>query len=107
VPHKGVHVLIDAFNRVVSNYAFLMIYGSGQDESYISNLRHRAKDHNTIRFCGMYSNDKVGEILSNVVVIMIPSLWYENTPLVLGDACLNISMMASIASFSELGILNT
>ena len=95
-PHKGVHILIDAFKRVCSNDAFLNIYGSGPDEFYVSRLMAMAKEDRRIEFCDVYSEDRVGEILSNVDVVITPSLWYENYPLVLHEAlACNVPVIAT------------
>ena len=39
-----------------------------------------------IKFCGFFHNDQVGEILSDLDVLVVPSLWYENSPVVIYEA---------------------
>lgn len=96
--HKGVHILIDAFKKVSSNDAFLSIYGSGAHQSYVSDLMDMAKEDRRIEFCGVYSEDRVGEILSKLDVVITPSLWYENYPLFLHEALTcNVPVIASNA----------
>jgi glycosyltransferase involved in cell wall biosynthesis len=83
---KGVHVLIEAFRRVSYREVSLKIYGSGPDEGYDTLLRNMAKNDQRIQFCGVFPDNQVGEILSNVDIAVVPSLWYENYPLVLHEA---------------------
>jgi len=95
-PHKGVHILIDAFKKVCSKSALLKIYGSGSEKSYIDRLMAMAKEDQRIEFCGLYSEELVGQIMENVDVIIIPSLWYETYCLVLHEAlACNLPVIAS------------
>jgi len=84
--HKGVHILVEAFKNVISNHAVLNIYGSGADQDYVSKLIAMAEGDSRIRFCGVFPGEKVGEILAGTDVVILPSIWYENTPLVLREA---------------------
>ncbi len=84
--HKGIHVLIDAFRTIKADNVVLKIFGSGPNPLYVQRLSDMAKEDKRIEFCGVYSEDDVGEILSNVDVVIIPSLVYENYPLVLHEA---------------------
>lgn len=84
--HKGVHILIDAFRKVASSDVILKIYGSGPDESYVSNLMTMAKKDQRIEFCNVYSDDQIGEILKAADVVIVPSLWYETYCLVMHEA---------------------
>jgi glycosyltransferase involved in cell wall biosynthesis len=36
-----------------------------------------------VRFCGTFPHDRIGVILADIDVLVVPSIWYENTPLVL------------------------
>jgi len=95
-PHKGVHVLIDAFKTVCSKDARLRIYGSVTDSSYVSRVKSMAEGDRRIEFSGVYNEDQVGEILRSIDVVIIPSLWYETYCLVMHEsfAC-NVPQIAS------------
>ncbi|HAM49815.1 MAG TPA: glycosyltransferase [Nitrospiraceae bacterium] len=84
--HKGVHTLIDAFKMIKADHVVLKIFGSGPNPLYVNRLLDMAKRDKRIEFCGVYPEDDVGNILSNVDVAIIPSLVYENYPLVLHEA---------------------
>jgi glycosyltransferase involved in cell wall biosynthesis len=87
LPHKGVDVLVDAFKRVLSNRIRLKVYGAcfGEHE-YYSRLLANAEGDKRIEFCGDYDFNNIGRVLDEIDVVVVPSLWYENAPLVIGAA---------------------
>ena len=95
-PHKGVHLLIEAFNAMRSGDPLLKLYGSGPDQQYVSKLKALAGKNEHVEFCGLYSEDQTGEILSNVDVVVVPSLCYENYPMTLHEAlACNVPVVAT------------
>jgi len=85
--HKGCHILIEAFKLIPRGQATLKIYGNMLDfPDYVDNLMHIAGDHDTIEFCGTFPNSKIGDVLAEIDALVVPSLWYENTPLVVYSA---------------------
>jgi len=84
--HKGIHVLIQAFKTLPSAKITLKIYGSGPDTVYIDKLYKMAESDSRIEFCGVYSEEGSGDIFTAIDVAVVPSLWYENYPLVLHEA---------------------
>ena len=83
---KGLHIVLEAFTQITSDKISLKIYGSGVYEDYNDRLKLLAKDDERIEFCGVFSEDQIGDILNTVDVAIVPSLWYENYPLVLHEA---------------------
>ena len=113
MPHKGIHVLIEAFNRLNSRTAELMIYG---DPSYAPSYYERLTKMATnsrIRFMGSFENGRVYDILSKIDVLVIPSIWYENSPLTIHEAAIagvpvitsNIGGMAELIERMKSGLL--
>jgi glycosyltransferase involved in cell wall biosynthesis len=85
--HKGCHILIEAFKALPAGQAILKIYGRMEDfPEYSSDLKRLAENNETIEFCGTFHNSKIGEVLAGLDVLVVPSLWYENTPLVVYSA---------------------
>ncbi len=80
--HKGVHILLQAF-RNLKGRAKLKVYGSGTMDRY---LRKLAGDDDRIEFCGVFARDELNRILAQVDVVIVPSIWYENTPIMLLEA---------------------
>ena len=88
-PHKGIHVLIDAFNGLVHEKACLNIYGdTGTDESYSLDMIKNCQN-GRVNFRGTYDNQDVDNILKDVDVVVVPSIWRETGPLVVLEALAN------------------
>ena len=95
-PHKGTHVLVEAFKRLNPSNAVLKIYGSGPNEAYVKSLTSMAVTNGNIEFCGVFPESQAGEVLSNVDVVVVPSLCYENYPMTLHEAlACNIPVIAT------------
>lgn len=91
VASKGIHQLLAAFARMNHPNARLRIWGrpnaestpalKSQCDSFPNNLRVR------ISWEGEYSNERiVPEVFNRVDAIVVPSLWLENSPLVIHEA---------------------
>ena len=85
VPIKGVHVLIKAFNELDSDSAELRIYGAA-DAGYLDKLKNMATSIDDIQFLGRFEPHEVYNILSEIDVLVIPSICCENMPLVALEA---------------------
>lgn len=86
-PHKGCHVLVEAFNKLVKSNARLKIYGNPKEfPDYVADLHAAAKGNDAIEFCGTFPNAQIADVLSRIDVLVVPSVWYENTPLVVYSA---------------------
>ncbi len=96
---KGVHVLVNAFNRL-SVPAELWIAGEPNfDPGYVTQLRQLAKGD--VRFLGKLERNGVWQMLTQVDVVVVPSLWYETFCFVVSEAfALGVPVIAS-----DLGVL--
>ena len=101
--HKGVHVLLGAFHSLEAPHAELRIYGEAPsiEQNYERTLRKLAAGDKRIKFCGTYNEAEIGEVLKDLDVLVIPSLWYETYSFVLHEAF--ASQVAVIAS--DIGVL--
>lgn len=90
--HKGPDLLIKAFQSLPKDCAAeLKIYGDlNQFSDYGSTLTKLveadAASKDKIHFLGTFPNSQLGEVLQNMDVLVVPSRWYENTPLVIQSA---------------------
>jgi glycosyltransferase involved in cell wall biosynthesis len=83
LPHKGTHILVKAFICANQENLALKIYGDpAHDTEFCRQLKNLSANHR-IEFLGRYSNDDMGEILQDLDIVVLPSLWWENTPLVM------------------------
>ncbi|MCW8140837.1 MAG: glycosyltransferase, partial [Planctomycetota bacterium] len=83
IPVKGVATLARAFARV-RGPASLRIHGNVEGQR--GHLEQLWAGDERVTLEGPYDNDDVGRILSDVDVLVVPSLWLENSPLVIQEA---------------------
>jgi len=86
--HKGVHVLIQAITSMDPEIqVVLKIYGNqGEYPEYAKKIEQLAGNDPRIHFCGTFPNHQIAKIFSTLDVLVVPSVWYENTPLVIYTA---------------------
>jgi glycosyltransferase involved in cell wall biosynthesis len=85
-PHKGTDLLLKAFQRLPRGTAELRIYGSGvQDPGYMQ-LLQGIEQSCTVIFKGTFAAEQQADVFQEVDLLVIPSRWYENSPLVLLNA---------------------
>jgi glycosyltransferase involved in cell wall biosynthesis len=82
---KGVHVLIEAFNQLPENASLTIYGGESAFPEYAAQLRAAAR-HPNIRFAGALDYRRVGAALRGLDCLVMPSVWYENSPLVIQEA---------------------
>jgi glycosyltransferase involved in cell wall biosynthesis len=81
--HKGVHILIKAFIQADQENLSLKIFGDPLHEmDYYNQLKAESENHR-IEFLGRYRHDHMDTILNDLDIVVLPSLWWENTPLVM------------------------
>jgi len=86
IPAKGINQLIEAFNEI-EELATLRIYGrvNGQSTKALKQLATKSK--NKIEFVGEYINKNLAnEVFAKVDCIVVPSIWTENSPLVIHES---------------------
>jgi len=79
IPTKGIKVLVDTFKKLPNEQ--LSIYGS-------IGVQKRFLETENIIFKGAYNNNNINEVLNDIDVLIVPSIWYENAPLVIQEAFL-------------------
>ena len=82
--HKGVEVLINAFYELDSSTASLSIFGSGTAD-YTKKLMEKAGDSN-VSFLGAFQADDLCKVLSQIDVLVAPSICYETYSFVVHEA---------------------
>lgn len=90
--HKGPDLLIKAFQSLPEDCkAELKIYGDPMQfpeygEMLKALVAKNPRNREKISFLGSFPNEDLGEVLQNMDVLVVPSRWYENTPLVIQSA---------------------
>jgi glycosyltransferase involved in cell wall biosynthesis len=83
-PHKGAHLLLEAFMQVNPQNVRIKVYGdTSSDPEYFTILKKISKGHPHIEFCGKYAYEEMSQIFEKIDIIAVPSIWWENSPLVL------------------------
>lgn len=86
IPSKGINLLIEAFKKVEGN-ARLLIWGSKDQQSTLALQKMAENSDLPIEFKGAYVNRNLAdEVFSRVNAIVVPSIWAENSPLVIHEA---------------------
>lgn len=115
IPIKGVHVLIEAFKRAdFGSRAKLDVWGGlEKDPDYVGGLKELIEDDPSISLRGHFMHDDLAEVFSNIDVLVVPSIWYENAPLVIQESfaagtpvvTTNLGGMAEMVSHEVNGLL--
>ncbi|MBC8164113.1 MAG: glycosyltransferase family 4 protein, partial [Roseiflexaceae bacterium] len=87
--HKGVHLLVQAVQALPPNGPAIevVIYGDlDQHARYSRDLQQRAAGDARIRFAGRFDNAQIAEVLASFDATVVPSIWYENSPLAIMEA---------------------
>jgi glycosyltransferase involved in cell wall biosynthesis len=87
VEHKGCHVLLNAIKSIDNEAIDVKIYGSTEQyPDYVKSLKSIAAGDQRVEFLGTFPHEQIGDVMSNLDVLIIPSIWRENAPLVLLNA---------------------
>jgi glycosyltransferase involved in cell wall biosynthesis len=94
---KGLHILLDAVSRVADetwgNDAALCIFG-GNLENQPEQFRVRfdellEKAGRRAKFYGSYRSEELPRLMQQVDWVVVPSIWWENSPIVIQEALLH------------------
>lgn len=84
--HKGVHVLIEALRHLPQEAFEVRIFGETTIfPDYVQELE-RAAEGLSVRFMGKVENTAVADAFADLDALVVPSLWWENSPLTIHEA---------------------
>ena len=84
--HKGAHVMLEAVRLLPSNRFTLQLFGNTTTfPDYTAELKAMAAGL-PVTFAGGFPPDQSPRIYSQIDVLVVPSLWPENSPLVIHEA---------------------
>jgi glycosyltransferase involved in cell wall biosynthesis len=85
---KGLHILIKAYLQArLDGRACLDIWGDcSRNTLYADELRKLIGDEPSIALRGRYERAQLPKVLAGIDALVVPSLWYENAPLVIQEA---------------------
>ncbi|MEJ0095248.1 MAG: glycosyltransferase [Methylocella sp.] len=108
-PHKGAHLLLDALCDSKRANLSLTVWGpSDQDPAYYALLRQKAEGL-PVTFAGTLPRAELARAFADLDYLVIPSTWYENSPLILLQALAThtpviISDVLGMTEFVEDGV---
>jgi len=86
-PHKGVHVLFEAVRRIESAPLTVQAWGDGSRfPAYARRLRRLARSDSRLKLAGVYERSEVSRVFRELDLVVVPSVWYENSPNVILEA---------------------
>lgn len=95
IPTKGVRVLLEGFIEAAEEHddIALEIHGAPNrwTGKFLEELEHTAANsacRDRITFHGRFDNTRVGEVLADMDILVLPSIWFENAPLTLNEAAM-------------------
>ncbi len=112
--HKGVHVLFEAARRMSKLPLTVRAYGDTMSfPEYTAHLRRLMAGDERLKLVGVYHRQEVSQVLRGLDVIVVPSLWYENSPNAILEAfahhtpviASNLGGMAELVRDGENGLL--
>jgi glycosyltransferase involved in cell wall biosynthesis len=83
--HKGVHVLVDAVHALSGPFEVHIHGDTNVFPEYVAGLRKAARG-GVVTFHGGFGPERAPEIYEAIDVLVVPSLWPENSPLVIHEA---------------------
>ena len=90
VEYKGIGVLVRAMRRLRGQPCELSVFGDYRpdEDPYHARLTGLAEAA-AVHFRGRFDNDRLAEVFREIDVLVVPSTWYENSPLVIHEAFLH------------------
>jgi glycosyltransferase involved in cell wall biosynthesis len=88
--YKGIELLIQAMTRLDGQRAVLLVFGDFQPDRdpYHARLAQLAPGER-VEFRGRFDNQRLAEVYAEVDVLVVPSRWYENSPVTIQEAFLH------------------
>ncbi|MBW2208943.1 MAG: glycosyltransferase [Deltaproteobacteria bacterium] len=85
--HKGCHILVEAFRKIESDRLQLAIYGNTEQfAEYTARIKKQMGKDERIALKGTFPPEDLGKVFSEIDILVVPSIWYENTPLIVYSA---------------------
>ena len=94
-PFKGVDVLLKAAALIehspdLAGRVLIRLHGNliGQTPEFIARFREAVATHGSLDYVGPYENSGVGRLMRACDYVLVPSTWWENSPVVIQEAWL-------------------
>jgi glycosyltransferase involved in cell wall biosynthesis len=92
-PFKGVDVILDAAEKLSADSKAvgsmrIRIHGTlvGQPQAFVERFNSALKNFPFLSYAGAYDSNSVYQLMSDCDYILVPSTWWENSPVVIQEA---------------------
>ncbi len=92
-PFKGVDMLLRAAEILRRDKAWkdrihIRVHGNlvGQSNDFVTRFERAARDSPVLSWAGPYDNAAVGRLMADCDYVLVPSRWWENSPVVIQEA---------------------
>ena len=109
VPEKGIHYLIDSYNKIKTDKKLVIAGAASDTDSYYQELKEKSKNNKNIIFTGFVQGKELEELFSNAYIYCLPSD-LEGMPLSLleamsyGNCCLTSDIAECATVIEDKGI---
>jgi glycosyltransferase involved in cell wall biosynthesis len=113
-PHKGVHTLFQAIRELPGAALEVKVYGDETSApGYTHRLRQMVRQDARLSLEGAYERAEISRVLQGLDIVVVPSVWYENSPNTILEAfahrtpvvASNLGGMAELVRDGENGLL--
>ncbi len=86
--YKGGQVLLEAMERLTDLPVVLRLHGDFRPEEDPHHAQLQAIAPDNVEFCGRFDNARLSEVYAEIDVLVVPSVWVENSPITIHEAWL-------------------
>ncbi len=88
--YKGGETLVRAMARLAGTPAVLHVHGAFDpaNDPHHAELKRLAEAAGNVEFHGRFDNSRLGEVYAEIDVLVVPSIWFENSPITIHEAYL-------------------
>ena len=84
--YKGVDVLVRAMGQLADQPVALHVHGAFDPETDEHHAELEAAAGENVRFHGRFDNSRLSEVYAEIDVLVVPSVWFENSPITIHEA---------------------
>ena len=92
-PFKGLSTLLDAADQIAGYEELperikLRVHGNmvGQSQQFLDRFAAAVERHPFLTYAGAYENSDVPRLMADCDYVLVPSIWWENSPVVIQEA---------------------
>lgn len=92
-PFKGIDVILDACaviarDKDLAARVAIVVHGNfvGQSDEFVERFEEAVKEYRFLTYRGAYDNRSVGRLMGACDYVVLPSTWWENSPVVIQEA---------------------